>query len=136
MCLIDIRLYNLIWLAWYKVLAVSKKHLDVKLALDFTKKNQFECFVLQRTKDRGIGVVIKKKNTDLFYEWEETRHGNKGKERQIKIKGREKKLVVVATLRLHQHHATSWKEGLTKTILTTSIKADIKYQRKSRAVPP
>jgi hypothetical protein len=45
-------------------------------------------------------------------------------------------LVVVATLRLHQHHATSWKEGLTKTILTTSIKADIKDQRKSRAVPP
>jgi hypothetical protein len=45
---------------------VSKKHLDVKLVLDFTKKNQFECFVLQRTKDRGTGIVIKKKIQPYF----------------------------------------------------------------------
>jgi hypothetical protein len=135
MCLIDIRLSNLIWLTWYKVLAVSKKHLDVKLALDFTKKINLNVLFYKGLKIEGLELSLKK-NTALFYEWEETRHGNKGKERQIKIKGREKKLVVVATLRLHQHHATSWKEGLTKTILTTSIKADIKDQRKSRAVPP
>jgi hypothetical protein len=30
------------------------------------KKNQFECFFLQRTKDRGTGIVIKKKIQSYF----------------------------------------------------------------------
>lgn len=87
-------------------------------------------------KIEGLELSLRKKNAALFYDWEETRHENQGKERQIKIEEREKELVAMATLRLHQHHVMSWKEGLTNTMLTTLRKVDIKDRRKSQAVPP
>jgi len=131
-CLIDIRLYSLIWLTCYDISMLWIKYLDIWLILNFIKIN-LKFLFYKELKIDGLELKLRK-NYSRFSTREETKHGSQGRRERKGRKGREEELVFGATPEIHRLHASPWNEGIVKTVPAKPKQASIEGRGKLHAL--